>query len=132
MRRAPWCGRNWRALLEQAGLLDGDLAQRAIRREGDEIGMGGEEQRIVVALIGGPFLARGHGFEVVRKAEIVALDEVGAAQQAGAEPAREGGLAHAFGTGEQEGLRQAVLRQHLLERLDGARIAPEVIEQISG
>src|SRR5579864_8745247 len=35
-----------RALLEESHLLDGDLAQRAVGREAEEIGMGGEEERI--------------------------------------------------------------------------------------
>ena len=104
------------ALFEQAGLLDGDLAQRAVGREGDEIGVGGEQQRVLVALVGGPFLARGDGLEVVRQAEVVLFDPLGVAQQARAQAARERGLAHALGAGEEQGLREAVVRDHLFER----------------
>ncbi len=85
-----------RALLEQARLRDGDLAQRAIGREGDEIGMGGEEQRIFVALLGGPFFAAGDDFEVVRQAEVVVLDLLGVAEQARAQAAGQRGFADAL------------------------------------
>ena len=79
-------------------------------------GWRGEQQRVLVALVGGPFLARGDGFEVVRQAEVVLFDLLRVAQQARAQAAGQGGFADALGAGEEQGLRQAVLRDHLLER----------------
>ena len=76
-----------RALLDEARLLDGELAERPIRREGDEIGVRGEQQRVVVALVGGPFLAPGDRFQVVRQAEVVLLDPLRLAQQPRAQAA---------------------------------------------
>ena len=106
-----------RALLEQPRLRDGDLAQRAVGREGDEIRVRGEQQRVFVALVRGPLFAGGDGFQVVRQAEIVLLDLFGVPEQPRAQPPRQRGFADAFRPGEQQGLRQAFLRQHLLERL---------------
>jgi hypothetical protein len=107
-----------RALFDEARLLDGDLAQRAIGREGDEIGMGGKQQRIVVALVGGHFSRSATISRLCFEAEIVLLDLFGMArQQARAQPAGERGFADALRSGEEQRLRQPVLRDHLLERL---------------
>src|SRR5437867_3785041 len=48
-----------RALLQLAHLRNRKLPQRAVRRKTHEIGMGGEQQRIFIALIGWPLLAPG-------------------------------------------------------------------------
>ena len=116
------------AVFEQAGLLDGDLAQRAVGREGDEIGVGGEQQRVLVALVGGPFLAGGDGLQVVRQAQVVLFDLLGVAQQARAQAAGQRGLPHALGTGEEQGLREALVRDHPLQRAGDVRVAPEVVK----
>ena len=50
------------AVFQQAHLLDGDLAQRAVGSESQEIRMRGEEERVFVALVGGPFFAVGDEF----------------------------------------------------------------------
>ena len=58
-RQEPFKGLSGGAFLQQAHLLDGELAQRAIGREGQKIGVSREDQGIVVAFIGGPFFAVG-------------------------------------------------------------------------
>ncbi len=113
---AAMIGRQLGPLAQQPRLVDGDLPQRPIRRKRHEIRIGGEQQRILVALVGRPALARRHDFDVLRQAEIVALDLLRVAQQPRGQPARQGGLAHAFRSGEQQCLRQAVARDHLLQR----------------
>jgi hypothetical protein len=129
---AAMVGEKRRALLEQPRLRNRDLAQRTVRRERHEIGVGREQQGIFVALLGGQLLASRQGFEILREAEVVLLDLRGAAKQPGAQPARQRGLADALRTGEQQGLGQPLLREHLLQRLRDVGVAPEWIEQISG
>ncbi len=85
------------ALFQKAHLLDGDLAQRSVGRESHEIGMGSKEQRVLVALVGGPALARTDDFEIVRQAEVVLLDLAGIAEQQRRKTPGERGLAHALG-----------------------------------
>ena len=101
-----------RALLEQTHLLDGDLAQRAVRWERQEVGMSGEQQRIFIAFVGGPFLALGDGVGVVLQAEIVLFDFLRAANQRRRESPRQRGFAHALRTVQQNGLRDALLPRH--------------------
>src|SRR5580698_1462249 len=48
-----------RALLQQTHLLNGDLPQRTIWSKSKEIRMRGEQQRLIVPFVGGPFLALG-------------------------------------------------------------------------
>ena len=86
-----------RALFQKAHLLDRDLAQRSIWREGHEIRVGSKQQRVLVALIGGPALARADDFEIVWQAEVVLLDLAGIAEQQRCKAPGERGLAHALG-----------------------------------
>ena len=76
----------------------------------------------------GQRLAPRHDFQVVRQAEVVPFDQLRVVQQAGAQPARQRGLADAFGTGKEQRLGQTVLRQHLFERLRDVRVPPEVLK----
>ncbi len=117
-----------RALLEESRLRDGDLAQRTIGRERHEIGMGGKEQRIVIALLRGPLLALADDGKVVGKAQVVLLDFFGVPQQARAQPAGQGGFAGALGSGEEQRLRQPVLRDHLFEGVGDMPVAPEILK----
>ena len=115
-------------VLELTHLLDGDLAKRTVGREGYEIGVGGKQKRIVIALFGGPFLAVGDGGQVGWQAEIVLLNAVGAAQQCGGEPASERGLADPLRTVEENGLRDALLLRESEQRRRRLAIAEEVGE----
>ncbi len=64
------------SILQEAHLMDGELPQRAIRRERQEIGVRGEEQRVFVALVGGPLFAIGDQILIGFQAEIVGFDLV--------------------------------------------------------
>ena len=56
------------------------------------------------------------------------FDLLGVAQQARAQAAGQRGLPHALGTGEEQGLREALLRDHPLQRVRDVRVAPEVVK----
>ena len=92
-----------RGFLEQARLRNGDLAQRAVGGEGDEIRVGGEQQRIFVALLRGPLLARRDGFQVIGQRQVVLLDQFRVPQEARRHAPRQGGLADAFAARKTEG-----------------------------
>ena len=49
-------------------------------------------------------------------------------QQARRHAPRQGRLAHAFGPGEEQRLRQALLRDHLLQRFGDRGVAPEILK----
>ena len=116
------------ALLQQAHLLDGDLPQGAIGREGDEIRMRRKEQRIFVALVGGPFFAIGNDGGVRLKTQVIVLDLAAVTQQPGCKSPRQSGLSHAFGAGQQNGLRNPLLAGHGEERLRGGAVPIEIFE----
>src|SRR5882724_2768496 len=90
--------------------------------------MGSKEQRVLIALISGPALARADDFKIVRKAEVVLLDFGGIAKQQRRKTPGERGLAHALGTRKQQGLRDALLRRHTFERARDLRMAPEILK----
>src|SRR5262249_55788700 len=125
---AAFVGEELGALFEQAGLRGGDLAGRGVGGGGNGVGGGGEEGRGFVGLFGGGVFAGGGGFGGVGGGGGIALDEFAVSEEACAEAAGEGGFADAFGAGEEEGLREAVLREHLLEGLGDVRVAPEVFK----
>jgi hypothetical protein len=54
--------------------LNGDLAQGTVGREGHEVGVSGEQQRIVIALVRRQLFARGDQGKIFVQSEIVALD----------------------------------------------------------
>ena len=63
-----------RALFKQAHLRDGDLAQRTVRGEGDEVRVRGEQQRIFISLLGSPFFTVSDELKIRFAAEVVLLD----------------------------------------------------------
>src|ERR1051325_5514385 len=87
-----------------------------------------KEQRIFIALFGGPFFAIRDGLEIMRQAEVVVLDLIPMAEKMCTEPSGQCRLAHAFRTREQQRLRQAILRQHLLDRLRDVGVAPKLFK----
>ena len=98
-----------RAFLQQPRLRDRDLAQRAVRREGDEIRMRGEQQRIVVALVGRPSSrASATVSRLCGRLRSSCSISSGCPSRRAAEPPRQRRLADAFRPGKQQRLRQAV------------------------
>ena len=99
-------------LAKQAHLLNRDLAQRAVRREGDEIRMRREEQRIVARVCRrSTFRARSIASMVGGKAQIVVLDFVGSPSSRGGKAPRQSGFAYAFRPAEQNRLRDSLRRR---------------------
>ena len=116
------------ALFEQAHLRNADLAQRSVGGEGEEVRMGAEKERIVVALVGGKFFAGVDQADVVWQAEVVALDLFGGSEKFGGEAADEGCFADAFETGKEHGLRDASAFHHAGERGLDVAVAPKVFK----
>src|SRR5579875_3979 len=116
------------ALAQQAHLLNGDLAQGSVGRKGDEIGVGGEQQGVVGALVGGPFLALVDEVEVLRQAEVVLFDFVGVAEERGGKAPGEGCFADAFGSAEQDGLGKPAALDHVGQGCGGGGVAVEIRE----
>src|SRR5262249_48539246 len=89
-----------RAVFEEPHLLNGDLAEGTVGREGDKVGVGVEEEGIVGSLFGGELFTLGEEFDVVGEAEVILFDSLDVtAEELGGEAAGEGGFANAFGTG---------------------------------
>ena len=86
--------------------------------------MSGELQRVFIALLGRPLLARGDGLQVVRRGQVVLLDQLRVRQQAGSEAPRQRRFADALGSGKQQRLRNSLLRDHLLQRFGNVRRFP--------
>src|ERR1039457_4574880 len=99
-RRAPLCGRYCAASFSRR-VCGIEIWRNGPSGAKDEIGVGGELQRIFVALLRGPLLARRDGFQIIGQRQIVLLDELGVPQQARRTAARQRGLADAFAPGKQ-------------------------------
>ncbi len=119
------------ALLQQTHLFDRDLAQRPVGRERDEIRMRGEQQRIVVALVGRPFLAIGDDLSIVLQAEIILFDFPCVTKQRGGKPPGQCGFSHSFGSIQQNSLRDASLARHAEQNVSDGGVAVEILEHVA-
>ena len=90
--------------------------------------MRGEQQGIIIAFVGRPFLAIGYDSRILLKAEIILFDFAGIAQQRGGKPARQRGLTYSFGSIQQDGLWYAPLLRHGEERVRDGGVTVEVFE----
>ena len=114
------------ALLQQAHLRNGDLAQRAFGGKGDEVRVRGEQQGIVIALFGGQLFAVRHELNVGFTAEVILLNPRTIAQETAGEPPGERGFADAAGAMQHQRLRQLVLLNHSLDSRDDGRVTVEI------
>src|SRR5512140_3748398 len=71
-----------RPLSQEPHLLNGELPQRPLRAESDEVRMCIEQQRVIAPLLAWPFLALGDDALVFFPAEVVLLDLFSGPQQA--------------------------------------------------